>query len=781
MSEKYTIIGKRGAPHGEGLAKVTGKALYTRDIKLPRMLYAKMLVHPNAHSRIKSIDISEAESLPGVVSILKYDDNELLGLRPLFAHSDWWSLQTTEYWHWVEECNIAVCAESEEVCDEALNLIHIEWEQLPFCLTSSEALAKNAPLLRDYDLANANLDMLPLYPGGFEGNVIRDFKFGWGDIEKGFQEADTIVEKDLSYEYIEYCAPEPDCCIVDIRDNDETVFYIQEQQGHDSAKVLRSYTQLPMSKIRVEKHYCGGSYGLRHVNFHGRFVMFALLLARKTRRPIKMMTDRTGDWYYHDGKLESCKVKIGVKNDGKITALSLDSINPGGLGILTGASWWSKNTNIANFSLGECQMYVSNSPVTANRCELNNGAYAFSSVFQLASAAVGVDPTQAALLNARYTAPESLIACINTGKEAIDWDNNWHSPGSRKLPNGKYHGLGFTWTHEWDGHQWSASGGLRICADGSVVIMGSITDFGHMPMTPIKMMCAETLGVKLEDVHFPTNQDSVSFLWEGMGGSCCLNTNSMVMKPLAEKAKRMLLERAVEPIPWFEGYLPPAFDGLKPDDLDVKDSMVFEKANPNNKKDIPTVLGWSENPSPAARIGAYDIQVSVSQGETESAHEIHDASIPSTFFQAHFVEVEVDAETGLVDVVKIVNCNDIGQAIFPEGVESQQIGGDLMAWGRGLIEEPVYDPPTGVLLNNNLLDYKYATMRDCGQIVPIYLEVGLGGPGSGAAAYGNVGVGEDNATVIPAVIQDAINNALGTSITSLPITPTKILKALGKI
>ncbi len=782
MTEEYTVIGKRGYRHAEGLPKATGKATFNRDIKLPQMLYGKMLIHPNAHSKIKSIDISKAEALPGVVSILKYDDAELQGIRPLFGQADAYSVQTDEYYFWGEECNIAVCAESEEICDEALSLIQIEWEELPFLLSAEEALKADAPLvIRNPNIKNEHPEMLPPWVNTtLEGNYLFALEFAWGDVEQGYQDADVIVEENLSYEYLEFAPAECDSVVVDIRDNDEVVFYIQEQSGVAIQQTFRSFfPQLPMSKCRIEKHYSGGTYGLRHNNFHPRPTLFALLFAQKTRKPIKILTDRKGDFYYHDGKIESCKLKIGVKNDGKITALSTDSLIGGGLGTTVGARFWSKDTIIPNFFLHEDQLAVSKAPVTAFRCELNNGAYHFSKVFDLAANAVGMDPTL--IVNANTRNAPSLLECIKSGKEIIDWDSKWHSSGSKQLSNGKYHGLGFTWTEEWDGHHWSASGGVRICSDGSVLILGNITDFGVMPMTSVKIMCAETLGVRFEDVHFPPQQDTTCFLWEGMGGSCGLHTNSMVIKAAAEKAKKLLLERAVQPRQALYQVLPPAFPDLTPDDLDVKDSMVFEKSNPENKMSIPDILVWRENPCPAAWIGPLDIQVCVSQGETETNHEIHDASIPSTYYQAHFAEVEVDSETGFVEVTKIVNVNDIGQAIYPEGIETQQVGGTLMAWGRALTEEPVYDPMTGVLLNCNLLDYKYSTMRDCGTIIPKYLEVGEKGEHDGSGAYGNVGIGEDTATVVPAVILNAVNNALGTNINSLPVTPTKILKALGKI
>jgi xanthine dehydrogenase molybdenum-binding subunit len=255
-----------------------------------------------------------------------------------------------------------------------------------------------------------------------------------------------------------------------------------------------------------------------------------------------------------------------------------------------------------------------------------------------------------------------------------------------------------------------------------------------------------------------------------------LAINGYAVRNAARKLKQKILEIATTPrIPERPdmGYYPP-FEGYKPEDLDIKESVVYVRKDPSKK------MTMSQLVRPAYFMGKMDIgstEPLFAWGWQNQQGKFMGTPGPRPLFvrQAHFVEVEVDTETGGIDVTRVVNANDVGKAINPDAVEGQQYGGSIMGVSRVRTEDTIYCPVTGVLLNGNLIDYKINTMLDCGPIDTLIIETGLGyGP------YGSVGVGEDVATVVPFAFYAAVHNAIGTWV-DLPATPDRVLKALGRI
>jgi len=282
----------------------------------------------------------------------------------------------------------------------------------------------------------------------------------------------------------------------------------------------------------------------------------------------------------------------------------------------------------------------------------------------------------------------------------------------------------------------------------------------------------------VEDVHFRPHGD-VYLPSMTPDGSCNLTTNGYVMRKAARKAKQQLVELATRTIHLIERDVPPPFPDVSPDDLDVRDGYVFLKKDPSIRKTIAEVVKDMDG---SMNWGLDYAAVQCTTHEPVFAWAYHRQGRYGTepgrnrlCRQAHFCEVEVDTETGEVDVKRIVNVNDVGKAISPEAVQGQQYGGTYMGIGRNLLEQYIWDPPTGVLLNGSLLDYKWATMLDVGPIDPIIVETGMGyGP------YGTVGIGEDVATVTTYLLESAVFNAIGKWVDDAPITPDKVLEALGK-
>jgi CO/xanthine dehydrogenase Mo-binding subunit len=781
----YDHIGKRGIRRIDGYAKASGKAVYTRDVQIIGMLYAKVMRSPYAHARILKMDTKKAEALPGVRAILRYDDPEIKGriLNGSVGGPDRMAGQFSgfglkpervilaqEAWFEGQAVGAVVAAESEEIAKEALRLIEVEWEELPFILDQEEALRPEAPIL----LPGAKSNRLTDLAG-------RDF-LEKGDVEKGFKEADKIIEFKARRDAHLWAGAEMPSVVVQWT-GDRLELWVHSQHPYPAKLLLSEQLNIPMNKITMHTPYQGCSFGERcnpaDFSMNGMNVL-AVVTAKKAERPLKLLFDRSEKFYGESGDMMVSDFKVGAKKDGTITAVDMKNIFAV-FQCTPGIEHFLENTRIPNLRCTVLTADVNKGPAWWDRCEQLPNTFCLTLVFDHVAAELGLDPTLVALKNdgceghgmdwlSKYKKehgfPErdSLKECIEAGKKAIAWDNKWHAPGEKKLANGKMHGIAFTWDHEWDDVRGTGSAAVWVENDGTVSIVAQHSDIGLNPWTTYCQVVADELGVPVEDVTLKYADSDQIFSLMSPDGSCNLCSNAFIVRKAAQNARAQLLDLALN-----------SFEGLNVEDLDIKDRFVFEKANPENRKPIkdiavlampmhnavgtwtqPPIVGWAWH----------------NHGIWGDAME---TGRPRLCRQAHFMEVEVDIETGVVEVTKVVNVNDVGKAISPETIEGQMYGGTYMGVGRSLTEEMVWDPRTGVLLNRNLLDYKYATIKDCVAADTIIVETQLGhGP------YGTVGVGEDVATMIPALLGPAVFNALGIWIDDFPITPSKVLKALGK-
>jgi CO/xanthine dehydrogenase Mo-binding subunit len=377
---------------------------------------------------------------------------------------------------------------------------------------------------------------------------------------------------------------------------------------------------------------------------------------------------------------------------------------------------------------------------------------------------------------------DSLRECVEKGKAAVGWDEKWHPPGAKRLPNGRMHGLAFTWAHEWDDSAGSSEMAIRIERnDGTASILGMGSDNGVDAENSYCQIAADELGMRLEDVHYNPQID-VGFFRMTPDSSTNMSINGFAIRHAARILKQKILEAATSPTGKTQrGSLPAAFPDARPEDLDIEDSVIYLKADPSKRRTLADFVGPSGAAGPLSShetVGGktpFSVPLFAFGYHIQTGAYSPDQPRPRFCRQAHFMEVEVDSETGEVEVTRVVNVNDVGKVINRGSCEGQQYGGTYMGVGRARSEEVVHDPVTGVMLNGNLIDYKIATMLDVGPIDTILVESGMGyGP------YGLVGIGEDVATVVPALLGPAVYNALGVWIDDYPITPDKVLEALGK-
>jgi len=778
----FNAIGKRGIRRLDGYEKATGAAKYTRDVQLIDMLCAKILDSPYPHARIKKMDTSKAETLPGVRAIVRYDDLEVkgvlltgsyfgrsrdpaiaggAGIKPICP------LLGDEAWYEGQPLGVVVAADDEDIAKEALRLIDIEWEELPFVLDQEEALKPGAPILRP----NAENNILPS-----SATIKR------GDVEKGFKEADKIIEFKARRNAHLWAGAEPTSVVAAWR-GEVLQIWVHQQRPYHARMKLAEFLNIPQNKITMYSLYQGGSFGERcnpGAYSENGINILATMLAKKTGKPVKLLYDRRENFWGESGDIMVSYFKVGAKKDGTITAVQMKNVFAVDM-CTNGVDHFIENTKIPNLLVEDLVVDVNKGPAWWCRCEQLPNTLCFTLVFDHVAAELGLDPTEVALKNDGceghglehlseykrkhgYPDRDSLKECIEAGKKAIDWEEKWHKPGTKRLPNGRMHGIAFTWTHEWDDVRGTGSAAVLIESDGSVSVIAQQSDVGVNPWTAYCQIVADELGIRYEDVNIKPFDLDHGFALMSPDGSCCLVSNGIVVRKAAAKAKRMLLEKAAKTF------------RVKPEELDMKEGIIFVKADPTKKRllkniverTLPSFDSCFEFTEPPIIAWAWH-----TQGIWGDAME---TDRPRLCRQAHFMEVEVDTETGQIEVTRVVNVNDVGKAISPESVEGQQYGGTYMGVGRALAEEIVWDPRTGVRLNADLLNYKYATLLDCGPIDPIYLETGMGhGP------YGTVGVAEDAATVIPALLGPAVYSAIGKWIDEYPITPDKVLKALGKI
>jgi len=775
----------------DAFERVSGEAVFTRDVTLPGMLCAKILLSPYAHARIKSIDASKAEALVGVRDILKYDDPDIEfdnETAPGFEVSRNYNLltlpRTSEFFQ--HPMGVVVVADSEEICDRALRLLKIEWEERPFILDMEEALKPDAPkIMPEVKLMN---------PKAKEPNTVLTDRATFGDVEKGFAEADKVMEYTITRARNTPAGVEPIVCVAQWR-GDFLDLWVHHQDlpltmltTDNTVREKRRPPVADWTKITVTLPYQGSWYGgFSWLSYSYAFIRLAAILAKRVGgKPVKLLWDESG--YYCGGDdAGTYRCKVGAKKDGSITALHWHM-----LGIRNPAMEKTHvSTKIPNI-LGTQEWALINKGHSMCFRHGTHTCVPHNVMFDHVAAEMGLDPTEVALKNdgcnghdwdwvTRYQKENgfpqrwSLKEVIDKGKKAIGWDQKWHPPGTRKLPNGKMHGLGFIHVNEWHWHAPipGISFGCVTLRNGKAAIIAVRSDMGIDTESGARLAVASEMGLKYEDTVIQERRsDNTNFHFWQPGGSFGTNYITTQLILAARELKQKILEYAVRPKPGL--YTSPArvalFPNLKPEDLDIKDSMVFEKANSNNRKTVREVADafWALDP-PISHPPAGTLYGLTVEGKP-------DPELYAMARQAHFIEVEVDAETGMVDVTNIVCVNDVGHLFNPEGAYAQQYGGAIMGLGRSGTEEHVFCPRTGVALNYDLIGYHIGTMNDYPDVQCLINESHLG-----YAAYGSYGIGENIGASMSGITVSAIHNATGKWVLDYPTTPDRVLKALGKI
>lgn len=749
-----TIVGTR-LPRIEGTAKVTGELQYACDVYLPRMVYAKVLRSPHANARILKIDTSKAAAYPGVLAVITAKD---IPNMPREASSRARALLAYDETIFYGQPVVAVAAEHASTAEEALDLIEVEYEPLPVVSDPVQAMKPGSPRVRVpvsgevEQAAEIDIEREEGSEAQDNPNVTQHLVFERGDVEKGFAEADFVVERTYKSSWVHQGYIEPHNAIVDYDITGHFTVYSSNRGQFPLRTSLSQILGVPETRIRIMPLEPGGAFGSKIAPLTEGL---AAVLARQLRRPVKLVMSRSEDLKATiPAPPAVIELKTGIKKDGTLTALKatiiFDSGSFPGSPVLGACHVMGGYYKIPNLEVHGYEVLTNKPSTGALRAPGQPQAtFALESQVDIMCKELGLDPIEFRLKNAveagdllinnQVSPVIGLKECIRAAAETDLWKRRG------KLP--KNHGIGIAIGGRLQGAQ-PASAVMTLNGDGTIsVSVGSIDVTGVN--TAFTQIAAESLGVPLNSVIVSTS-DSRSAPYSGQsGGSKVLRTVGRAIQLAAEDALDQMYKVAAKVLE------------CNPDDLETVEGKIRVKGSPERSVSLDLIYtmtssAGSTHPSIVGRGNA-------------------PASPQAPGFTCQVVEVEVDPDTGLVTLVDAVCVQDVGFAVNPLSVEGQLQGGMVQSLAIGMSEELMYND-SGVLMNSSLLDYRMLTALDVPRITPVVVEVPSADP-----LYGVRGVGEPCIIAGAAAVSNAVADAVGARPDKIPMTAERVLEALGKV
>jgi len=753
------VVGKR-LPKIDAPDKVTGRAIYTDDIVLPNMLYGKLLLSPLAHAKIISIDTSRAEALPGVKAVLTGKDvpDATWGTSP--PRYDEYIL-AKEKVRYVGDVVAAVSAVDEETCYKALELINVEYEELPAVFDPFDAMEPGAPRL---------------FNDKYENNINTHVDHHFGDIDKGFAEADLIKEARFTGNRIFQNPMEPHCAIAEWDSHGKVAIYTSTQVVHYVHHQLARILNLPLGNVRVIMTNVGGGFGAKAATNY--LEILSIFLAKRTGRPVKMRYDRREMYLYGRGRhKQHIDLKIGVKKDGTITAVKQRAVLEGGayssFGIVSTYYAGSMLTTLYKFPNYKYDGFRVNTNLPPCGAMRGHGTphprFAFESLLSMIADELGMDHIDIRLKNAMT--PETrtcndldihsceLKACLEKVRERSGWAQK-----KGKLPVGRGIGIGCGGFVSGAGYpiyrsQFPHSNAIiKVQEDGSkAVLFVGDADIGQGSDTVLAQAAAEAMGISFDRMNVVSADSDITPIGFGayssrvtlMGGNASKMAGDDIftkLKPIASKILNVGINN-----------------------LESGNNKIFDKENPGNF--IPwekaAAKYFSEN-GPLTGAGHYSPPVGLGGSYKGAAV----GTSPAFSFSASICEVEVNMETGKVKVLNFWDAHDCGTAINPMAVEGQVEGAVVMGMSEVLFEDEIFNKK-GEMMNPDLHNYIIATSAD----IPV-IDSTLVDSYEPNGPFGAKEVGEGATLPVLGAIANAIADAIGVRIYDLPITPRKVLDAI---
>jgi xanthine dehydrogenase YagR molybdenum-binding subunit len=752
VNAELRVVGK-DVPRMDALDKVTGRARYTFDVQLPGMLYGRTLNSTLPHARIKSIDTSRAEKYPGVRAVHVLE--RLLMAAELREPGDE-AKEPYSIVRFTGQPIAAVAAISARVAEAALALIRVDYEPLPHVTELEDAMESDSP---------------PVFPGPTEqrataggggaakglpqkGNLRGPGTGGSrGEIERGFKEADVIVEGEYRTQVQTHTPLEPHGIVADWRD-DELTLYASTQHVMSVRDEAAEIFKLPKEKIHAISDYTGGGFGAKYGV--GNYGTLAIHLSRKSGAPVRLVLDRREEHVSVGNRPATLqRLKIGAKRDGSLTAVELHSFGTGGVAAGAGVGQCHHSMYVCpNVSIEHYDVFTNAGPCAAFRGPgQTQGIFAWEQAIDALADRLGIDPI--AMRDKIDTRDADDVraraAERRLGAEKVDWTRR-RAPASDA--GAIKRGIGMAqsmWPYIVNSYTTCE---IRIAGDGTVEAFCGTQDIGTGTRTVFAQVVAEELGLRAEDIkvhvgdsRFPPGPPS--------GGSRVTSSLTPAARNAAHAAARDIAAR-VAPL------------------LDAQaDDIVFRDGRIERQSDAKRSLGFAE----ALRMAGVETLIHRAdrrddyEGYARKAGELHIS--PHAIGGVQFAEVSVDTQTGAVKVERVVAVHDCGRPINPKLIESQILGGVVQGVSYALYEDRRLDGVTGVQLNANIDQYKIVGSRETPQIEVHLIEL-LGGQSSTDAR----GVAEPANVATAAAIANAFFNATGKRIYTLPMTPANVLAAL---
>ena len=724
------IVGQR-IPRSDALEKVTGRARYTADLHRSAMLHAAFVRAPVASGRVTTLDLSRALALPGVRGALTAED------VPGIAHMG--APLFDQVIHWAGQPLVALCADSAALAREACALVRLEVEPLPHAVTLDQALAPDAPRVKP----NGNL------PRGQPRIAQR------GDAQAALAAADVVIEREYRTPCALHTPMEPHGAVAEWIGDDLTVWESTQGIFQVRKDVARAF-KLPLNRVRVMKDYMGGGFGAK--NYAAAHTYAAVALARKLGRPVRCILDREGEQTDAGNRTATRqRVRIAADRHGSLVAITAD------IDIAYGYSGWFASPAKIFHELYQCpNVHTSETFVFLNTGAMDSfrapghveGAFALECAMDALAHELGIDPLE--LRRRNYAARDQekdrpysakhLDRCYDEGAERFGWTHRRVEAAATRVHGARLRrGVGMA------SQIWGAGGGppayasVRLNPDGTVDVLTGTQDLGTGSRTVFAQIAAESLGARLADVRTVLGDTERTPYAGNSWGSMTTASVGPAVRVAALQARGRVLEAAA------------ALLDCGVERLTLRDSVVSVRGD--------------ERTMTLAQVGKRlgDVMI-IGQGSRGANPQ--DTAIFA--FAAQFAEVEVDVETGRVRVLHITSAHDSGRIINPTLAESQLEGGIIQGLGFALFEERVLDASLGLVMNANTHDYKVPVIGD----VPVIDAFFVHSADVVANHTGARGIAE--APIIPTApaIANAVADALGASVTEVPLAPWRVLELL---
>lgn len=742
----FNTIGK-SEPRRDLPEKLTGEAKYAADVQLPGMLHGKILRSPHPHARILSVDVEAARTLPGVYAIVTPFDAPKGQVAPDMPILD------TEV-RYVGDEVAAVAADDEDLAEAALSLIEVKYELLPFVTDAIEAIKPDAPQTRP------------------EGNLVggKPLTLTRGNVEEGFAQADRIFEDTYSTPAQAGAALEPRAAVASW-DGDNLTVWKSTRGVHADQLALSLALDVPRGNIRVMGQNMGAGYGTKDET---RLGVITAVLAQRAGRPVKIELTRQEEFVAGRHRhATTTTVRMGVKNDGTVTAVHATTIMDTGAylssgpGVIRragqGALYLYKCANVQY----DGYLTYTNTPSGGSYRALGapQGHFALESLADTVAEALGMDPLEFRLKN--HVGPEGqpgervtpaneildtqpveggvpfssngLRECLQIGAEAIGWGQPSEQSESGNLRRGK----GMSMFIYRGGAGGRSIARMRLEHDGSLRLLTGLMDVGEGSLTVIAQIAAEELGVGYEQVRTTFGDSETTPEAPITAGSTATFSTGTAAKEAARQLKERIIESAA-----------PLLDA-EPSDLRLTGDGVEHSQYPERRASFAQIVESA---------GEIEVEAAISPGSRD--HVINS-------FGAHFAEVEVDTDTGQVRVLRYVAAHDSGRILNPKLAINQVEGGVSQMLGFTLTEQMVTDSRNGVTLNASFLEHKSPTLQDYPDLKVLFADVV-----DPIGPFGAKALGEPPSIGVAPAVANAIFNAIGVRIRDLPLTPDRVLNEI---